>query len=129
MAKLLKSFNVKPDLMISSTAKRALTTAKAFAEELGYKKGNIKATDELYHADENGMLGIIKETDDSCKTLLMFGHNPEFTYFANAICDCNIDNLPTCGVLCIDFNTDSWSDVNFGKGKFISFEYPKKYFQ
>jgi len=129
MAKLLKSFTVKPDLIISSTAKRALTTAKAFAEELGYKKGKIKATEELYHADENDMLEIIKNADDSCSTILLFGHNPELTYFANSICDYNIDNIPTCGILCIDFIANSWKEVDFGKGKFISFEYPRKYFQ
>jgi phosphohistidine phosphatase len=129
MAKLLKSFSVKPDLIISSTTKRALMTAKAFAEEFGYKKGEIKATEELYHADENDMLEIIKNADDSCITILMFGHNPELTYFAHSICDYNIDNIPTCGVFCIDFKVNSWSEVGFGKGKFISFEYPKKYFQ
>ena len=129
MAKLLSSFDVKPDFIISSTAKRALTTAKAFAEELGYKNGEIFSTDELYNADDNDILKIVKSTDDSIDTVLLFGHNPDLTYFTNSICNYNIDNIPTCGIICVDFNLNSWNDVDFGKGKFISYEYPKKYFK
>ena len=129
MAKLLSSFDVKPDLIVSSTAKRALITATAFAEEFNFKKGEIFSTDELYHADENDILGIVKNTDDSYETILLFGHNPDLTYFANSICNFNIDNIPTCGIVCVDFNVNSWNEVDFGKGKFISYEYPKKYFK
>ncbi len=129
MAKLLNSFEVKPDLIISSTANRALTTAKAFAEELRFKKGEIFSTDELYHADDNDILEIVKNTDDSYNTVLLFGHNPDLTYFANSICNYNIDNIPTCGIICVDFNVNSWNEVDFGKGKFVSYEYPKKYFK
>lgn len=129
MAKLLCSYEVKPDLIISSSAKRALTTAKAFADELGYKKSEVLSTDDLYHADDNDILEIVKSIEDSCDTVLLFGHNPDLTYFANSICDYNTDNIPTCGIICIDFNVNSWNEVAFGKGKFISFEYPKKYFK
>jgi phosphohistidine phosphatase len=129
MAKLLKSFDVKPDLIISSTAKRAISTAKAFAEELNYKKGEIFSTEDMYHADDNDILETIKVIDNSKNTVLLFGHNPDLTYFANSICNHNIDNIPTCGIFCIDFDLNSWSDVDFGKGKFVSFEYPKKYFK
>ncbi len=48
---------------------------------------------------------------DDLESLMMVGHNPTFTYFANKFLDKSIDNLPTSGVVCIEFETDKWEEV------------------
>ncbi|MDQ3019312.1 MAG: histidine phosphatase family protein [Bacteroidota bacterium] len=129
MAKILKKKAVKPDLILSSTAIRAFEYAKIIADELDYKKKNIIATKDLYMADENDMLNFVKEIDDENKTVFLIGHNPDITSFANSLCNHNLDNIPTSGIFCVEFDTDKWSEIDFGKGKFKSFNYPKKFIQ
>lgn len=129
MAKVVEKKGIKPDLIISSTAVRAFEYAKILAEELNYKKKNIISTKELYMADESEMLDIIRRTENSIETVFMVGHNPGITEFANSLCNYNLDNLPTSGIFGINFNTDKWKEIDFGKGKFASFDYPKKFIQ
>ena len=49
------------------------------------------------------------------------------TNLANRLNDIEIDNIPTCGIFAIEFDTKSWRKVSEKTGSFISFEYPKKY--
>jgi len=128
MAKVLKNYISKPDLIISSFAVRALSTAKIFADEIDYKKKDIKVDESLYLCSRDHLLSVIKNTPQFFNTLLLFGHNPELTDFCNSISDYTVDNIPTCGIFCVSFNTSDWNEIDFGKGEFGFFEYPKKYF-
>ncbi len=128
MAKVLRKKGALPDLILSSSAKRALDFAKIIAEETGYKKSKIEFNKEIYMADEDAMLNIIRSVRDNYNMIFMIGHNPDLTSFANSLSDCNIDNIPTSGVVQIEFNTNTWKDIEFGKGIFVSFDYPKKYY-
>lgn len=128
MAKILKEKEIIPDVILSSTAVRAFEYAKILADKLEHKKKKIIATKDLYIAGENEMLNIVKEIDDNYKTAFLLGHNPGITDFVNSLCEYDLDNLPTSGVFGIDFDVDSWKDVEFGKGKFMMFEYPRKYY-
>lgn len=127
MAKILKQKNIIPDLIISSTAERAIEFANILADELGYKKKNIIKDKEMYMAGESEMLNILQSINDSYKTVFMVGHNPYITSFAVRMSGHSIDNIPTSGVVGIRFEIDKWSEAEIGKGKFVSFDYPKKY--
>lgn len=126
MAKVLKKSGAGPDLIISSTAVRALEFARIIADEFGYKKKHIDLTRDLYMADEDQMLGVVRSLPDELDTVFMIGHNPDITYFANSLSNSSIDNIPTSGVVKIEFDTGKWSDTGFGKGRLVSFDYPKK---
>ncbi|MEO8446169.1 MAG: histidine phosphatase family protein [bacterium] len=128
MAKILRKKKITPDLIMSSTAVRALEFAKIIAEEADYKVKKIIATKKLYMADASDMLEMIKAIDDKNKTVFIVSHNPEITYFANSLTNYGVDNIPTSGVFGIEFNTDNWNEADFGKGIFKSFDYPKKYY-
>lgn len=127
MAKVLKKKGIKPDLILSSTAVRALEFAEIIADKLDYKKKNIFATKDLYLAGEREMLEIVKNVKDSSKRIFLVGHNPGITDFANSLSNYSIDNIPTSGIFQIEFDVESWKDIDYGKGKFVSFDYPKKY--
>lgn len=128
MANVLKKKGIKPDVIYSSTAVRALEFSKVIAETLDFKKKNINATKELYMADVKEMLGILRSVDNSAETVFMVSHNPYITEFANSLCNYNLDNIPTSGVFCVEFDEKKWKDIDLGKGKFVSFDYPKKYY-
>ncbi len=128
MAKVLRKKGVKPDLILSSSAIRALDFAKVIAGETGYKKTNIEVMKKLYMADENEMLILLRSVEDNNNSVFMVGHNPDLTAFANSLCNYDLDNIPTSGIFQIEFDKSSWKDIDFGKGKLVSFDYPKKYY-
>jgi phosphohistidine phosphatase len=128
MGKRLKEKSVHPDLLLSSPAKRALSTCKRIAETLDYPKDGIKTDRDLYHADEDEILSVVRRISDKYSTVFIFGHNPGLTDFVNSLSRdeaMNISNLPTCGVAAFSFEIDSWKMVDFGKGNFLFFDYPK----
>jgi phosphohistidine phosphatase len=127
MGKLLASKGESPELLISSHAKRAFSTAKRIAKELDYPVKNIITNEELYMADSDDYFKIIGSVPENINSLMLFSHNYGITYFANHISGSNIDNIPTCGIVRIDFDTDNWNEINNTKGQLIFFEYPKKY--
>ncbi|MDA3861185.1 MAG: histidine phosphatase family protein [Melioribacteraceae bacterium] len=124
---VLKSKKIKPDIVISSTARRAFKTSKIFSEILEYPIENIVLDSIIYEATTQNLLNIINKIDDKHEVALIFGHNPGFTVLANLLGDKYIDNMPTCAVVEIELNVNSWKDVESDDGKLISFEYPKKY--
>ncbi|HYF67564.1 MAG TPA: histidine phosphatase family protein [Ohtaekwangia sp.] len=128
MAKRLIEKHVHPDLMLSSSAKRAYATAKRIAKVLGFKKDNIKTDERLYHADEETILSVIHEIKSTCSTAFIFGHNPGLTDFVNTLRndELDIENIPTCGIVAFSIPVDTWKDVTWGSGKILFYDYPKK---
>ena len=128
MGKRLKEKDIIPHLMLSSPAKRAISTCKRICEVLKYPEEKIKTDRELYHANEEEILEVVRQTDDKYSSLMIFGHNPGLTDFVNAMMDDEahaIDNLPTCAVVSFKINTDSWRKIQMGEAKFVFFDYPK----
>ena len=128
MAKRLKEKRVTPDLMITSPATRALDTGKEFAKILAYDNDKIKTDKRLYHANEDQILTVIRELKDRDRdeeVVLLFGHNPGLTEFANVLLNESIDNIPTCGIAKAHLNIDRWKDASFGCGTLTSFDFPK----
>ena len=127
MGKILASKGVKPELIISSPAKRAIFTAYILAEEINYPKENIATKEDIYEAATSDLLEIIEQLDDSLKSVMLVGHNPSFTNLANYLTDDRFDNIPTCGVVAIGFDVFEWKKIDKKSGKVVFFEYPKKY--
>ena len=126
IAKRVESKNIA---LISSSAVRAFTTAAEFAKALGMTEDDVFYEENLYMASENEALNIIKTAPDDYDTLFIFCHNPGVTYLVNRLSNSNIDNVPTCGVACIEFPAASWKEIAFGKGELKFFEYPKKHYK
>ena len=63
----------------------------------------------------------MKKVSDDYKNVMIFGHNHAFTSICNIFGDKFIDNLPTSGLVVIDFNVDSWSDIKHGTTRFTIF--------
>jgi len=127
MGKRLKEKEIHPDVVISSPAKRALSTAKRISEAIKFEKSMIQTESKLYHADEDAILSVIREINDNQQTAMIFGHNPGLTDFVNAVSgeEINIDNVPTCGIVAFSLPVDSWKDVAWKTAKLLFFDYPK----
>ncbi|MCH8170623.1 MAG: histidine phosphatase family protein [Bacteroidetes bacterium] len=126
MGEILLKKNIFPELIISSPALRAITTAKIIAEKLKYPVSNIKKDKNIYEASALDLLSVIKQTNNKLKFLMLVGHNPGITYLINLISDKRLDNLPTAGIVCLKKEVDSWEEID-DKWSFEFIEYPKKY--
>lgn len=128
MGRLLKNRGVVPDLLVSSPAKRAYTTAQLFANELGYKKEEIHLDAGIYEAYPQEIMQIIYKLPNSASKALLFGHNPTWTSLANHFGDDYIDNVPTCGIFKVEAQVESWEAFDKDTAKLTEFHYPKQYF-
>jgi phosphohistidine phosphatase len=113
------------DRVISSSAVRALATAEIVTQEMGLPWDEIVIDEGLYHASEEEMLEMIQEQDDYIDGLMMIGHNPGMTYLVNDISDLDLDNLPTSGVVVLQFDVDSWSEIGQVEAVTAEIDYPK----
>ncbi|AWB68390.1 phosphohistidine phosphatase [Saccharobesus litoralis] len=115
----------QPDKIISSSANRALTTAKAVANKMTIE--NIQQDDGLYMCSADYILSLIQQQQD-ISSLMIVGHNPLWTDLINLLTHFGLDNLPTGGTAKIEFNINKWSLVNWGTGKVTGLDFPKQPF-
>ena len=125
MGKVLEQKNIIPDLIISSPALRAITTAKLIAKEVKYKK-EITPNQYIYEAYVTSLQEIVQYIHDSNDTVFLVGHNPGVSALAYMLCGLK-EELPTCSIVEIEFDCKSWMDVSRENSKLVSLDYPKKY--
>lgn len=127
MGELLAQNNVHPDLIVSSPAVRAKMTAKEIAKKVGYDTKEIVYEEGLYMADVDKIEEVLQKISSSKKSVFIIGHNPGLTRFAEYISGYEIDNIPTCGIVCVTLKSNGWKSLGRGAAQFVSFEYPKKH--
>jgi phosphohistidine phosphatase len=127
MGKLLAKRGVRPEIIFSSPAKRALKSAKIIAEEIGYPLEEIVTQAKIYDASVADLLEVVHDFDSIYREVMLFGHNPGITGLVNYLSDFDLDNIPTSGVVCIEFNDTAWHRISRHSGAVVFFEYPKKY--
>src|SRR5436190_18716918 len=125
MGKRLAKREVKPDLILSSPARRALKTARIIAKKLDYKRKDIVLDDRLYAGAMNDLLDVIHQLGDKLERVMLFGHNPELTEFAHRLSS-EITHMPTCAVAEFPFDAKSWSHIDNAKLAKVALDYPKK---
>jgi phosphohistidine phosphatase len=102
-------------IILSSSAKRARETSMIFASTLLYPIEDIIISDNLYTFDENKLENVIKSLSNDVHNVILFGHNEAITNFVNKFGNIFIDNVPTAGLVWIEFETSSWEKIKNGK--------------
>lgn len=125
MAERLIQKGISIDAFISSTAKRAFTTATFFAEAYGLEAGDIHPRPDLYHATPSTFREVIEDTPDTFRTIALFSHNPGITDFVNSLTRTRLDNMPTCGIFAVQIATENWKQFWEARKEFLFFDYPK----
>ncbi|APG59413.1 SixA phosphatase family protein [Christiangramia salexigens] len=113
--KAFKHFYKPGGLFWSSPAVRANETANMFKEGLGVKEEDFNVVNELYTFNQNELLEMIRSCPEERDKLIVFGHNPALTILVNSLGDKHLDNLPTTGLCVIDFDVDTWKELEKGK--------------
>jgi len=125
MAAQLVSRQITPELLVSSPALRAISTARYFADILNINRKKIQEETAIYEATVPDLLKIISRFDDNYTCVALFGHNPGVTNLLLKLTNEDIYDFPTCGMALIEFPFDSWNLVSGGTGELKFFEYPR----
>ncbi|MCB0803291.1 MAG: histidine phosphatase family protein [Flavobacteriales bacterium] len=126
MGQRLKEAGILPQIIISSSANRAFTTAQSLAAQIDFNLDSIEIEPRIYEASAKTLSSIINHIDDSKNIAFLIGHNPGFTYLAEDLTGEHFGNIPTCGIVGIEFPIESWQYVSNNSGTCISYDYPKK---
>jgi phosphohistidine phosphatase len=112
----------KVDLVVSSTAVRALTTATAVAEAIGTTPRTDQA---IYRADAHDMLEVIRALPDSAGSAMLVGHNPTMTELTELLCGSS-PPYPTGALGTVELGIDRWCDARPGCGTCVAHVTPKQ---
>ena len=113
-----KEFNdcgVMPEVVFSSPAKRAFETCKIFVRNLNIIEENVRINDVLYDFGGQNVIQFIRLLPNSYKNVMIFGHNHAFTSIVNTYGSVYIDNLPTSGLVVLEFDIENWNDLKQGE--------------
>lgn len=122
MAARLKEKNFIPQLLVASPALRTLSTANVFSEHLSIAQPQTNK--DIYEATVSDLIKVINALPDEHEFIAMVGHNPgisELLYYLTG----QIQEVPTCAMMLIEFNTDAWATVTGDSGKLLYYDYPK----
>jgi phosphohistidine phosphatase len=126
MGRRINEAGIRPSLIMSSPAVRAWTTAKIVAKELSYPIEFLHREEEMYLANVDRLLDLLARQDNAFNSVMMVGHNPGLTEFANYLLPEVTDNIPTCGFVALNIETDDWELRPQKKAELVLFDYPKK---
>ncbi len=118
----------RPDLILSSTATRALSTALIFSRTLKMDVAALKLESHLYEAGLTELFSVLRSQDASNNSIMVFAHNPGITNICNELSDdLFFDNIPTCGMVSYSFDIKKWKDLDSKKGRLNYYQFPKEF--
>lgn len=115
---------ISPDLIISSHAERATETAAIIAHALNYDKDRILIDRSLYYGNSETLRRLFFDLPSDANSLMIVGHNPTMTNFANIFIDKKLEWLPTSAVMALKFNAGNWLNVLNTKPEIVFYIYP-----
>lgn len=116
----------RPQHWISSPARRAIQTARSFAETLGVPAEQIELQAPLYHATPTQLADCVGRLRSEWQHVWLFGHNPGLSEFARWLCAEAPSDLPTCAVAQLAFERDDWRGIEAGSASLRCYLYPKQ---
>jgi len=110
IGKLLKKHKLLPDLILTSPAKRAKSTAEIAAKEAGISK-HVEVVDGLYMAEVKDIFKALAEMEGSHKVVMVVGHNPGLEAVLQVFSG-HVDSLPTGALACLRLEIDDWKAIS-----------------
>jgi phosphohistidine phosphatase len=125
MAKRLAAAGIRPDLIVASPAVRAKKTARFMAEGTGYNRDAIQYDNNLYLGSFSYHCRLIATLFEQVDVLFLVGHNNTLTELAEHLSGRTLGNVPTCGVVALDYSDEGRFTGTAGRGKLAFFWFPK----
>lgn len=127
MAARMAALKIKVDLMVSSPAKRALTTANYFAEELGYDAFDISVDERMYFCGTKGLVNVLKSLPEDVDKVMLIGHNPDISELLKTLTgNKKLEPMSTSNVAKLQLRLSSWKELQTLNAELIFLETPDK---
>lgn len=124
MGHYLKQQGTTIESIKASGAARTYQTAKIVAEQMRFEVDDIETVEKLYSGGPQAYLAAINATPDTMQTLLICGHNPDISYFAEYLTSANIGSMQKCSMAVIDFEDQTWSEISGKTGNLVKLVTP-----
>lgn len=126
MAKIFQSYQIVPDIWVSSPAPRAQETAEIFAKIFNIPATKILQEEKLYTDNSAGAyMGVIHTMPSDQKSVIFFGHDPSISDFAALLAGNFEINFQKAGVVVIALLEESWQQIKIGEGFLTAVAFPK----
>ena len=112
------------DFLHCSSSVRTYKTSKYFIERIKFI--DIQYDESLYHSSSSEIINNIKCYDEQYNSAMIIAHNPGLTNLVNEISDISLDNLPTTGLVEINFDCTKWSDISQDNSTVVDIKFPKQ---
>ncbi len=122
MAGRLKEKNLIPQLLVASPALRTLSTANIFSQHLAIPQ--LQTNKTIYEATTLALIKVVNSLPDDYDFIALVGHNPgmsDLLYYLTR----QLQDVPTCAMMLIEFDVDSWMEIIEDSGKLVYYDYPK----
>jgi phosphohistidine phosphatase len=120
MGEFLKDCGYRPDLIISSSAKRAMQTTQLVSDAAGIDPGLIQFDDEFYFSSLDAYVNAIHRTDAAIGNLMLVGHNPLMEHLLSHLTvgrDSGTFIFSTSDIACVEIIAPAWKDVRKGNNR------------
>jgi len=126
MSQFLLNEKVQIDILVTSTARRAMETADHFYKT--YKGEDVKMIEQptLYNAIPDNYYTVIENLSNDYKKAALFAHNPGITDMVNQLAVAHVEVMPTCAVFAVTADTTDWKDFATAEKRFLFFHFPKE---
>ena len=124
MGRLLEEEALWPDLILSSTAERAATTALLVTEAGGFG-GDINYLRELYGAGPRDYIEAVSELGGAAGCVMVVGHNPGLETLVQTLTG-EWHRMPTATLVAVTFEIEDWSDLESADGEIAGVWRPKE---
>ncbi len=125
VGELLKRKKVELDLIISSPSKRTYETARIICGEIDFNIQNVTWDSTIYGCTLQQYVDVLKSVNDDHDCIMVIGHNPATTHVANLLQNEKaISEVPTAGIVAIEFKISSWKEIGKKPGKLLFFYDP-----
>ncbi|MFC5411612.1 SixA phosphatase family protein [Larkinella bovis] len=122
----LAELGVKPGCLISSTANRARDTGKVMAEQLRIDPDKMVLEPKLFDGGPKAYIAAINGLNPDCESAMLFGHNPDISYFAEYLTHADVGSMSKGAVAIIEFEGLTWAEISGRTGRLVDLILPKK---
>ncbi len=109
MGKFAAQQGLLPDLIVSSTARRAQETTRLFVDESQFQ-GEVRFDEQIYLADVSTLISVLNDLPESANSVMLVGHNPGFEELVELLAD-HSGPFPTAALARIDLPVESWQQI------------------
>lgn len=129
MARRCLELGLRPDLLVTSAAVRAVQTAAAFEPLLEGPSRSLQSEPDLYLAEAEKLLGFIRGIDDGVAHLMLVAHNPGLGDLAKQLAPgARFTGFETAATCSIRFAAGSWRSVGAAEAEEVRYDTPGRFF-